>query len=71
MEDGRRLASTRRFNCHKRGKLKTGDEVKFKDKPEWGVGKVIRFYAYQSTVLVDFSKKDNLTYCDYASLEKK
>jgi len=51
--------------------LKTGDEVKFKDKPEWGVGKVIRFYAYQSTVLVDFSKKDNLTYCDYASLEEK
>ena len=51
--------------------MKTGDEVEHLEKPEWGTGKVIRFYAYQSTVLVDFSKRDNLTYCNYTCLEKK
>ncbi len=50
--------------------MRTGDEVKNPSKPEGGIGKVVRFYANQSTVLVDFSDLSKLTYCDYACLEK-
>ena len=50
--------------------MKTGDEVKNPGKPEWGSGKIIRFYANQSTVLVDFESRENLTYCNYTCLEK-
>ena len=53
-----------------RDRMRTGDEVKNPSKPEWGIGKVVRFYANQSTVLVDFSDLSKLTYCDYACLEK-
>ena len=49
--------------------MRTGDQVKNPSKPEWGIGKIVRFYANQSTVLVEFTDKDNLTYCDYTSLE--
>ena len=50
--------------------MKTGDEVNMARRPEWGAGKIVRFYANQSTVLVDFANKDNLTYCNYSSLVK-
>ena len=48
--------------------MKTGDEVLVKDRPEYGKGTVIRFYANQSTALVQFDKLDKLTYCTYESL---
>ena len=48
--------------------MKTGDKVSVKDKPEYGQGKVIRFYANQSTALVEFEKLNKLTYCTYDSL---
>ena len=48
--------------------MKTGDTVSVKDKPEYGKGKVIRFYANQSTALVEFEKPKKLTYCTYESL---
>ena len=50
--------------------MKTGDEVNMARRPEWGAGKIVRFYANQSTVLVDFANKDHLTYCNYSSLVK-
>ena len=50
--------------------MKVGDKVEHVSKPEYGTGKIVRFYANQSTVLVDFSDLSKLTYCDYASLEK-
>ena len=48
--------------------MKTGDEVAVQGRPEYGTGKVVRFYANHGTVLVDFDKKEKLTYCDYNSL---
>ncbi len=48
--------------------MKVGDEVKIQGMPEYGLGKVVRFYANQGTVLVDFDKDDELTYCIYESL---
>ncbi len=50
--------------------MKSGDKVVIEDKPEYGRGKVVRFYANHGTVLVDFEKQDKLTYCDYRSLIK-
>ena len=51
--------------------MKAGDEVRIKNKPEFGIGKVIRFYANHGTVLVDFINGKSLTYCDYSSLIKR
>ena len=48
--------------------MKVGDEVVIEGKPEFGEGRVVRFYANQGTVLVDFKKSKKLTYCDYQSL---
>ena len=48
--------------------MKVGDEVSVAEKPEYGTGKIIRFYANQGTVLVDFGKTKQLTYCNYGSL---
>ena len=48
--------------------MKVGDEVSVVEKPEYGTGKIIRFYASQGTVLVDFGKIKKLTYCNYESL---
>lgn len=48
--------------------MKVGDEVKIQGMPEYGLGKVVRFYANQGTVLVDFDKDDELTYCIYETL---
>jgi hypothetical protein len=49
--------------------MKVGDKVEHVNKPEYGVGKIVRFYANQSTVLVDFPDEDKgLSYCDYFSL---
>tara|TARA_Y100001937_G_scaffold25231_1_gene36145 strand:- start:289 stop:453 length:165 start_codon:yes stop_codon:yes gene_type:complete len=49
--------------------MKTGDMVKVKGRPEYGSGKIIRFYANQSTVLVEFDKEQAVIYCDYSQLE--
>ena len=49
--------------------MKTGDLVKVKGRPEYGAGKIIRFYANQGTVLVEFSKEESVIYCDYSQLE--
>ena len=50
--------------------MKVGDNVKLPGKPEYGMGRIVRFYAKHGTVLVDFEKGDRLTYCDYSSLER-
>ncbi len=50
--------------------MKIGDEVTVIGKPELGTGKIVRFYANQSTILVDFENEENLTYCDYQSVER-
>ncbi len=49
--------------------MKVGDLVKVKGKPEFGSGKIIRFYANHGTVLVDFPEKKTPVYCDYSSVE--
>ena len=49
--------------------MKIGDEVTVIGKPEFGSGKIVRFYANQSPILVDFENEDRLTYCDYESVE--
>ena len=48
--------------------MKTGDKVEFPGRPEFGTGQVVRFYANHGTVLVNFDKKEKLTYCDYNTL---
>ena len=50
--------------------MKIGDEVTVIGKTELGTGKIVRFYANQSTILVDFENRENLTYCDYQSVER-
>ena len=51
--------------------MKVGDKVEHVNKPEYGIGKIVRFYANQSTVLVEFPDDKGLSYCDYHSLVKK
>lgn len=48
--------------------MKVGDNVILPGHPEFGKGKVIRFYANHGTVLVNFDKKKELTYCMYNML---
>ena len=50
--------------------MKVGDDVRLEGAPEYGIGKIVRFYANQGTVLVDFKNKGDLTYCDYYALVK-
>ena len=51
--------------------MQIGDKVEHISKPEYGTGKIVRFYANQSTVLVEFPDGKGLSYCDYQSLVKK
>ena len=48
--------------------MRSGDVVMVQEKPELGIGRIIRFYANQGTVLVEFERTKKLTYCDYRSL---
>lgn len=50
--------------------MKVGDKVEHISKPEYGTGKIVRFYASQSTILVKFPD-GKFAYCDYQSLVKK
>ena len=50
--------------------MKVGDKGMRTGKPEMGSGKVVRFYANQGTVLVNFEKDQCLKYCVYSSLKK-
>ena len=49
--------------------MKVGDLVKIKDRPEYGAGKIVRFYANQGTILVEFPKEEAAIYCDYSAVE--
>ena len=49
--------------------MKVGDLVRIKERPEYGAGKIIRFYANQGTILVQFPKQDSAIYCDYSAVE--
>ena len=40
--------------------MKVGDDVKIHGKPEYGRGKIVRFYAKHGTVLVQFEKEKQL-----------
>jgi len=48
--------------------MKVGDEVRDVNKPEYGVGKIVRFYANHGTILVDFVKDKSLKYCGYENI---
>ena len=48
--------------------MKVGDKVKVTGKPELGSGKIIRFYANQSTALVQV-ESGKLMYFSYNHLE--
>ena len=50
--------------------MKVGDKVKVEGRPEYGSGKIMRFYANQGTVLVNFDN-DEMVYCKYGTLEKE
>jgi len=43
--------------------VKVGDEVKLETKPEYGTGKIVRFYSQQGTVMVQFENVEGCTYC--------
>ena len=49
--------------------MKVGDMVKVKGRPEYGEGKIIRFYANQGTMLVEFPSDGSMIYCDYMAVE--
>ncbi len=49
--------------------MKVGDFVTIKGREEYGAGKIIRFYANQGTILVQFIKREAVVYCDYSVLE--
>ena len=49
--------------------MKVGDKVKIKGRPEYGHGKIVRFYANQGTILVQFPKEEAMIYCDYSEVE--
>ena len=49
--------------------MKVGDSVKVKSRPEYGAGKIVRFYANHGTILVEFPKKEAVIYCDYSEGE--
>ena len=49
--------------------MKVGDSVIVKGRPEYGAGKIVRFYANQGTILVEFPKEEAMIYCDYSEVE--
>ena len=49
--------------------MKVGDSVIVKGRPEYGAGKIVRFYANQGTILVEFPKEESVIYCDYSEVE--
>jgi len=49
--------------------VKVGDSVIVKGRPEYGAGKIVRFYANQGTILVEFPKEETMIYCDYSEVE--
>ena len=49
--------------------MKVGDTVVLKGREEYGAGKIVRFYANQGTVLVEFPKEEAMIYCDYSEVE--
>ena len=49
--------------------MKVGDMVKVKGRPEYGAGKIIRFYANQGTILIQFPNQGAAIYCDYSAVE--
>ena len=49
--------------------MKVGDLVKVNGRPEYGAGKIVRFYANQGTILIEFPKEETMIYCDYAEVE--
>ena len=51
--------------------MKVGDKVRVRDEPGVEVGKVVRFYANQGTVLVELASDKRLVYYDYKSLVEK
>ena len=51
--------------------MKVGDKVRIRGEPDVEVGKVVRFYANQGTVLVELSEDKRLVYYDYKSLVEK
>ena len=51
--------------------MKVVDEVKVKGDPKETIGKVVRFYANQGTVLVQLVEDKRLAYYDYKSLVEK
>ena len=51
--------------------MKVGDLVKVKGREEYGYGKIVRFYANQGTILIEFPDEEAVIYCDYSALEPK
>lgn len=49
--------------------MKVGDTVTVKGREEHGTGKIIRFYANQGTILIEFPKEESMIYCDYSAVE--
>ena len=49
--------------------MKVGDLVKVKGRPEFGAGKIVRFYANQGTILIQLPKEGAMIYCDYSEVE--
>tara|TARA_R100000234_G_scaffold118970_1_gene100666 strand:- start:1956 stop:2144 length:189 start_codon:yes stop_codon:yes gene_type:complete len=49
--------------------MKVGDAVIVKGREEYGAGKIVRFYANQGTMLVEFPKEESMIYCDYSAVE--
>ena len=50
--------------------MEVGDKVRVEGHPEYGSGKIMRFYANHGTALVNF-KNDEMVYCKYEALEKE
>ena len=49
--------------------MQVGDIVTVKGREQYGPGKIVRFYANQGTILVEFPKEEAVIYCDYSALE--
>ena len=49
--------------------MKVGDSVIVKGRPEYGAGKIVRFYANQGTILIEFPKEEAMIYCVYSEVE--
>ena len=47
--------------------MKVGDKIKLDSEQ---IGKIIRFYANQGTVLVELDKDKRLVYWDYSSVKE-